>query len=109
MSRFRVILLPGGVLPAAVAYSGLLDELDADVQAIAKDLEVYAGERPPDDYGLDREVAAIARTADCGGIRPVRPCRLFRWRCCFIGVRRTTPRLAREPRAAGGCVGGQCG
>lgn len=67
MRRLRVILLPGGVLPASVAYSGLLDEFGADVQAIAKDLEVYAGERPPADYGLDREIAAIGRTADAVG------------------------------------------
>ena len=64
MARVRVVLLPGGVLPATVAYSALLEEFDPDVHAIAKDLEVYAGERPPDEYGLDLEVAGVERTAD---------------------------------------------
>lgn len=67
MRSLRVVLLPGGVLPASVAYSALLEELDTDVHAITKDLEVYAGERPSIGYGLDTEVAALERTADAEG------------------------------------------
>lgn len=63
----QVILLPGGVLPASVAYAVLLEEFAGDVHAITKDLELYAGEQPPDGYGLDSEVAGIQRTADAAG------------------------------------------
>jgi hypothetical protein len=37
----RVIFLPGGVLPAELAYSSLIEVLGEDVDAVAKDLEVY--------------------------------------------------------------------
>jgi pimeloyl-ACP methyl ester carboxylesterase len=62
--RFRVILLPGGVLPADLAYGALLEELDERVEAVAKDLEVYAGDQPPPAYGLEVEVEGILREAD---------------------------------------------
>jgi hypothetical protein len=42
MSGFPVILLPGIVLPAEPAYGALIAELGPDVEAVAKDLEVYA-------------------------------------------------------------------
>ena len=67
MERHRVILLPGGVLPASLAYGSLLEALGPGVHAVAKDLELYAGERPPPDYGLGTEVAGIARRADAEG------------------------------------------
>lgn len=57
------MLLPGGVMPADLAYEGLLDELGNDVEAIAKDLEVYAGPEPPAGYTLDDEIAGILRAA----------------------------------------------
>lgn len=66
-NRWRVILLPGGVLPAELAYKNLLVELASDTDARIKDLEVYASERPPADYSLDTEVAGIARLADEAG------------------------------------------
>jgi pimeloyl-ACP methyl ester carboxylesterase len=66
--RYRVILLPGGVLPAAPAYEGLLGVLGDRVDAVAKDLEVYAGERPPPGFGLDVEVGGILREADARGV-----------------------------------------
>lgn len=65
--RRRVILLPGGVLPAEPAYRALLAELGDDVEAIAKDLEVYADDAPPADFSLDTEVAGIRRAADEAG------------------------------------------
>lgn len=60
----RVVLLPGGVVPAEPAYSALLDVLGERVDAVAKDLEVYAGEEPPPDFSLATEVEGIVRTAD---------------------------------------------
>jgi pimeloyl-ACP methyl ester carboxylesterase len=62
-----VILLPGAVLPADLAYRALIAALGADVDAVAKDLEVYATPRPPDDYGLDLEVDGVVRVADSRG------------------------------------------
>jgi pimeloyl-ACP methyl ester carboxylesterase len=63
----RVILLPGSVLPAELAYSSLIRELGTDVDAVAKDLEVYATDEPPEDYSLDLEVAGVLREAEGRG------------------------------------------
>jgi hypothetical protein len=46
MEPVGVILLPGSVLPAQPAYGALLEALGPDVQAIAKDLELYADSAP---------------------------------------------------------------
>jgi pimeloyl-ACP methyl ester carboxylesterase len=64
---FEAILLPGGVMPADLAYGSLIDELGDDVDAIAKDLEVYAGPEPPVGYTLDHEIAGVLRTARDAG------------------------------------------
>src|SRR5258708_3546526 len=64
---FRAIFLPGSVLPAEAAYSALVAALGSDVDAAAKDLEVYAGSEPPSDYSLDTEVAGVLREADGRG------------------------------------------
>jgi pimeloyl-ACP methyl ester carboxylesterase len=61
---FRVILLPGIVLPAELAFGGLIDALGPDVEAVAKDLQVYASPIPPAGYGLEVETAAVLREAD---------------------------------------------
>ena len=58
-----VILLPGIIAPAGVRYAPLLEQLDG-VDAIPKDLEVYTGDEPPPDYGIETEIAGIAATAD---------------------------------------------
>jgi pimeloyl-ACP methyl ester carboxylesterase len=63
----RVLLLPGVVLPASLAYEALLEALGPQVEAIAKDLEVYADAEPPADYSLDTEVQGILRAADEAG------------------------------------------
>ena len=62
-----VVLLPGGVLPAEPAYAALLQVLGERVDAVAKDLEVYAAASPPADYDLGMEVAGILREADAHG------------------------------------------
>jgi pimeloyl-ACP methyl ester carboxylesterase len=66
-TRHAVVLLPGGVLPAETAYAALLHALGERVDAVAKDLEVYSGERPPSDFSLDTEVEGILRQADVHG------------------------------------------
>jgi len=63
-----VILLPGAILPAELAYPALLAELEADVDARAKDLEMYAGATiPPPGYSLETEVEGVRRAADEAG------------------------------------------
>jgi pimeloyl-ACP methyl ester carboxylesterase len=63
----RVVLVPGAVLPADLAYGGLLDALGGEVTAVAKDLEVYAGDEPPPDYTFEVEAEGILRAADAAG------------------------------------------
>jgi pimeloyl-ACP methyl ester carboxylesterase len=63
------MLLPGGVIPAEPAYAALLGVLGERVDAVAKDLEVYAGEEPPSDFSLDDEVDGILREADSHGFQ----------------------------------------
>jgi len=67
MARPRVILLPGGVMPADLAYGDLLHELGEDVEAIAKDLEVYVGPEPPPGYTLGHEIDGVLRAARDAG------------------------------------------
>jgi pimeloyl-ACP methyl ester carboxylesterase len=55
------------VVPADQAYGSLLETLGDEVEAITKDLEVYAGPEPPPDYSLDHEVAGVLRTAHDAG------------------------------------------
>lgn len=58
------ILLPGGLLPADLAYAPLLQALGDGVRTVAKGLEVYAGDEPPADYSFDTELDAVLRLAD---------------------------------------------
>jgi pimeloyl-ACP methyl ester carboxylesterase len=66
-ARHEVILLPGSVLPAEPAYSVLLGALGDRVDAVAKDLEVYATDEPPASYSLELEEQGIVREADARG------------------------------------------
>jgi pimeloyl-ACP methyl ester carboxylesterase len=68
-TRHPVMLLPGGVLPAGLAYAALLERLGERVDAVAKDLEIYAADEPPADFGLDTEVEGTLREADAHGFR----------------------------------------
>jgi pimeloyl-ACP methyl ester carboxylesterase len=67
MQPFRVIALPGSVLPAELAYGSLIAALGSDADVVAKDLEVYATDEAPYDYTLDLEVAGVLREADARG------------------------------------------
>ncbi len=67
MSAFQVMLLPGIVLPAELAYGGLVTALGQDVETIVKDLDVYREVAPPPDYSLDTEAAGMLREADARG------------------------------------------
>ena len=63
----QAILLPGGVMPAELAYGALIAALGDDVQAVAKELEIYADTAPPAAYTLQHETDGILRTADAAG------------------------------------------
>jgi pimeloyl-ACP methyl ester carboxylesterase len=63
----RVILLPGGVIPASIAYGALLEALDDDVATLTKDLELYAGPQPPAGYTLEHEVEGVLSAAQHAG------------------------------------------
>jgi pimeloyl-ACP methyl ester carboxylesterase len=65
--RIPAILVPGVVLPAALAYGSLLDALGGEVEMVAKDLELYAGDAPPPGYAIDVEVDGILRAAEEAG------------------------------------------
>jgi pimeloyl-ACP methyl ester carboxylesterase len=61
--KVEVIMLPGGVVPANLAYSDLIDALGSEVEAVAKELEIYAGREPPPGYSLGYEIDGILRIA----------------------------------------------
>ena len=63
MAPFRVILLPGSVLPGELAYGSLVAALDS-TDAVVKELEVYASPEAPPDYTLELEVGGVLRDAD---------------------------------------------
>src|SRR6476646_9245635 len=64
MPPFRVILLPGSVLPGDLAYGSLVAALGSTTDAVVKELEVYATPEAPADYTLDLEVAGVLRDGD---------------------------------------------
>jgi pimeloyl-ACP methyl ester carboxylesterase len=64
----QAILLPGAVLPARLAYEALSEALAGDdVDAVAKDLELYGTEQPPPGYSLDLEIEGVLQAADEAG------------------------------------------
>lgn len=67
MAGTPVILLPGVVLPAALAYPGLVAALGDGFECVPKELELYSGTEPPKSYGLDTEVEGITRAAERSG------------------------------------------
>lgn len=68
LDRWPVVLLPGIVMPAQLAYRSLALELAKDADARIKDLEIYRSDAvPPPGYSLRTEVDGIRRTADEAG------------------------------------------
>ncbi|MFI7493356.1 alpha/beta fold hydrolase [Kocuria sp. M4R2S49] len=67
MKAPRVMLLPGVVLPADLAYAGLTTVLGTDAEIAVKNLEVYREASPPPGYSLDTEVEGALREADARG------------------------------------------
>ena len=67
--RPPVVLVPGGVMPAAISYGPLLEVVKDEAKVVAKDLEVYAADTPPPSYGLEREVEGIKRAAEASGLK----------------------------------------
>lgn len=65
--KLQAVLLPGGVLPADLAYPAAVEALGPEVDARYKELEVYATEAPPQGDFLKREVAGIGAFADAAG------------------------------------------
>jgi pimeloyl-ACP methyl ester carboxylesterase len=63
----QAILLPGSVLPKDLAYGALIEALGEGIEARAKDLEVYAADEPPADYGLETEIDGVLREAEAAG------------------------------------------
>jgi pimeloyl-ACP methyl ester carboxylesterase len=61
------IFLPGIIMPASLRYAPLLDALGDTLQPVVKELEVYAADAPPDDYGIAHEIAGIDRVAADAG------------------------------------------
>ena len=84
----------------ALAYAALLEVLGARVDAVVKDLEVYAEDEPPPDFGLDTEVEGILREADVHGFEPLPSRRLLGRRRLVACLRRRARRTASEPGAA---------
>jgi pimeloyl-ACP methyl ester carboxylesterase len=63
----RALLLPGAVLPADLAYGAVIASLGQGVEAVAKDLELYATDEPPAGYTLDLEIDGVLREMDARG------------------------------------------
>src|SRR5205823_8886819 len=54
-------------MPADLAYGALLEALGNDVDAVAKELEMYAGPEPPPNYTLENEIDGILHSARAAG------------------------------------------
>jgi pimeloyl-ACP methyl ester carboxylesterase len=65
--RAGAVLVPGAVLPGALAYAPLLETLGDVVEPVVKDLELYADDRPPPQFTVELEIEGIARAADAAG------------------------------------------
>jgi pimeloyl-ACP methyl ester carboxylesterase len=62
-----VVFLPGGTTPAEPTYRKLLAELAGEIEPLLVDHAIYETPRPPRDWTLGTEVAALARAADGAG------------------------------------------
>ena len=66
--QLPVVFLPGGVTPVGLSYAPLLQELGDEIMPLLKDLEVYAGDEPPDAYTIQVEVDGLEQAVDAAGI-----------------------------------------
>lgn len=57
------ILLPGIVTPAELSFGDLRKALGGDYPIVLRDLAIYDSNAPPEDYGLDLEIAGVLATA----------------------------------------------
>jgi len=64
-----ILFVPGGVNPVELSYGPLLAVIKDQVRPILKELEIYATDTPPSDYGLELEVEGIRRVADSSGVK----------------------------------------
>ena len=60
----QVVCIPGSVAPAAQRYKPLIDAVGDAADIHIKDLEVYREPKPPADYSIQQELAAIDRFAE---------------------------------------------
>lgn len=60
----QVICVPGSVAPAAERYRPLMSAVGEQADFYPKDLEVYREPKPPSDYSIEEELAAIDRLAE---------------------------------------------
>jgi pimeloyl-ACP methyl ester carboxylesterase len=62
-------MMAGGIswLPAEIAYGALLEALGDGVDAVAKELKLYAGAELPPGYRIDAEIEAILLAAHASG------------------------------------------
>lgn len=67
VERRRVIFLPGGVMPASMAYAPVVDGLASQAECVLKEPEIFAREAPSKDYSLDLEVDGLLSAADEAG------------------------------------------
>ena len=67
--RPPVILVPGGVNPAAISYGPLLEAIKDEAHVVVKDLEVYATDTPPPGYGLELEIEGMKRAAEAADFK----------------------------------------
>jgi hypothetical protein len=56
-------------MPAALRYGPLLAALGEGIEALPKDLEVYADSEPPQDYSIGTEVEGVSRVADAADFK----------------------------------------
>ncbi len=66
--KVPLILLPGGMMPGLLRYPPLIEALGPGVEAVIKELEVYASPSVPEGYSVDVEVEGISRQADEAGM-----------------------------------------
>jgi hypothetical protein len=105
----RAILLPGIVLPAELAYPALIEALGEGVEARAKELEVYASDRPGPDYGIETELAGILREAEVAGFERFHLVGYSGGGRDLGSIRGSNPGPPAEPRAARAGLGRQRG